>query len=190
MPLRKLARSWPHDAAKLRHASLAGGPIILRKGWPHHPAKLPRKWPHDAANRHRSLARALISCGRDPFARCLGASATCLTERLPSSLSSRPLVSSQGGSWSVRRSSRSSAGGKAAGRGAQHNKRPVGLLKFHDVSSLVRKVLSICKDALAPLPTPVAKGPFLAAVVQFQVCVCGGVFCAADSGSSSKFRES
>src|SRR5580658_2442310 len=53
MPLRKQARSWPHDAAKLRHASLAGGPFILRKGWPHHPAKLPQKWPHDAANRQR-----------------------------------------------------------------------------------------------------------------------------------------
>jgi hypothetical protein len=53
MPLRKQARDWPHDPAKLRHASLAGGPIILRKGWPHDPAKLLRDWPHGAANRHR-----------------------------------------------------------------------------------------------------------------------------------------
>src|SRR5580658_11005792 len=61
MPLRKLARSWPHDAAKLRHASLAGGPIILRKGWPHHPAKLPRKWPHDAANRQGWSVLAVLA---------------------------------------------------------------------------------------------------------------------------------
>ena len=36
---------------KSGHASLAGGPIMLRKGWPHDPAKLPQKWPHEAANR-------------------------------------------------------------------------------------------------------------------------------------------
>jgi hypothetical protein len=34
----------------LPHASLAGGPIMLRKGWPHDPAKLRGKWPHDPAN--------------------------------------------------------------------------------------------------------------------------------------------
>jgi hypothetical protein len=38
------------------NASLAGGPFILRKGWPHHPAKLPQKWPHDAANRQPRLS--------------------------------------------------------------------------------------------------------------------------------------
>ncbi len=37
---------------KLGHASLAGGPIMLRRGWPHDPAKLPARWPHDPANRH------------------------------------------------------------------------------------------------------------------------------------------
>src|SRR5580658_8945021 len=36
---------------KLGHASLAGGPIMLRRGWPHDPAKLPARWPHDPANR-------------------------------------------------------------------------------------------------------------------------------------------
>lgn len=35
------------------HGSLAGGPIMLRTGWPHDPAKLPERWPHEAANRHR-----------------------------------------------------------------------------------------------------------------------------------------
>ncbi len=36
---------------KSGHASLAGGPIMLRRGWPHDPAKLPARWPHDPANR-------------------------------------------------------------------------------------------------------------------------------------------
>ncbi len=40
---------------KLGHDSLAGGPIMLRKGWPHDPAKLPEKWPHEAANRQARL---------------------------------------------------------------------------------------------------------------------------------------
>jgi hypothetical protein len=40
----------------LPHASLAGGPIMLRKGWPHDPAKLRGKWPHDPANRQISLS--------------------------------------------------------------------------------------------------------------------------------------
>ena len=37
----------------LGHGSLAGGPIMLRMGWPHDPAKLPETWPHEAANRQR-----------------------------------------------------------------------------------------------------------------------------------------
>jgi hypothetical protein len=41
---------------KSGHASLAGGPIMLRKGWPHDPAKLPQKWPHEAANRQGSAS--------------------------------------------------------------------------------------------------------------------------------------
>lgn len=36
---------------KLPHASLAGGPFMLRKGWPHDPAKNDVGWPHDPANR-------------------------------------------------------------------------------------------------------------------------------------------
>jgi len=39
---------------KSGHGSLAGGPIMLRKGWPHHPAKTAARWPHDPANRQRS----------------------------------------------------------------------------------------------------------------------------------------
>jgi hypothetical protein len=35
-----------------RHGSLAGGPIIMQMGWPHHPAKNYVTWPHDPANRH------------------------------------------------------------------------------------------------------------------------------------------
>ena len=34
-------------------ASLAGGPMMLRKGWPHVPAKIAIRWPHEAANRQR-----------------------------------------------------------------------------------------------------------------------------------------
>src|SRR5580692_1795705 len=41
----------------LPHASLAGVPIMLRKGWPNHPAKLRGKWPHDPANRHKEEER-------------------------------------------------------------------------------------------------------------------------------------
>src|SRR5580704_12421508 len=51
---------------KLGHASLAGGPIMLRRGWPHDPAKLPARWPHDPANRHScdhgSMSTILIGC--------------------------------------------------------------------------------------------------------------------------------
>ena len=35
---------------KTRHASLTGGPFILRKGWPHDPAKNAARWPHVPAN--------------------------------------------------------------------------------------------------------------------------------------------
>jgi len=45
----------------LPHASLAGGPIMLRKGWPHGPAKLRRKWPHDPAN-----WQAAVDAGKAP----------------------------------------------------------------------------------------------------------------------------
>ena len=45
---------------KSGHASLAGGPIMLRKGWPHDPAKLPQKWPHEAANRQQRSGDVLF----------------------------------------------------------------------------------------------------------------------------------
>src|SRR6185437_5874194 len=35
---------------KKPHLSLAGGPFMLRKGWPHDPAKNAARWPHDPAN--------------------------------------------------------------------------------------------------------------------------------------------
>jgi len=41
---------------KSGHGSLAGGPIMLRKGWPHDPAKIAAKWPHDPANRQKANA--------------------------------------------------------------------------------------------------------------------------------------
>lgn len=34
---------------KIPHASLAGGPLMLRKGWPHEAAKNAFRWPHEAA---------------------------------------------------------------------------------------------------------------------------------------------
>lgn len=42
---------------KSGHGSLAGGPIMLRKGWPHHPAKIAARWPHDPANRQAGGGR-------------------------------------------------------------------------------------------------------------------------------------
>ena len=44
---------------KSGHGSRAGGPIILRKGWPHDPAKIAARWPHDPANRHSTYARQM-----------------------------------------------------------------------------------------------------------------------------------
>ena len=37
---------------KTRHPSLTGGPFMLRKGWPHDPAKIALRWPHEPANWH------------------------------------------------------------------------------------------------------------------------------------------
>jgi hypothetical protein len=51
MTLKKSREAWPHDVEKLRHVSLAGGPIMLKMGWPHDPEKLLARWPHEAANR-------------------------------------------------------------------------------------------------------------------------------------------
>lgn len=39
MPLRKQSDVSP-----------AGGPMTLRLGWPHDPAKIGAEWPHEAAN--------------------------------------------------------------------------------------------------------------------------------------------
>jgi hypothetical protein len=54
----------------LPHASLAGGPIMLRKGWPHDPAKLRRKWPHDPANRQADVTMTWTIDGVDSAERC------------------------------------------------------------------------------------------------------------------------
>ena len=54
---------------KTRHASLAGGPIILRKGWPHDPAKITARWPHEPANwQSRRQDSNLRSLGPGPSA--------------------------------------------------------------------------------------------------------------------------
>ncbi len=78
MTLRKLARGWPHDPAKLRHASLAGGPIMLQKGWPHDPAKIAVRWPHEAANRQARLPVHASRCQRGRASLGLGASCRLL----------------------------------------------------------------------------------------------------------------
>jgi len=125
----------------------------------------------------RRLSRASgtreMLCRSDRFACCLGASANCLTEGLPSSLSSRPLVSHR---VELKRSSLVPF--TRAGRGAQHNEGLVGLLVSHDVPRLVRKVLPTAGDALPPLPTPVAKGHSSWPLCT-HVCAFGGVHCAA-----------
>ncbi|WP_437908618.1 hypothetical protein WME95_12580 [Sorangium sp. So ce327] len=43
----------------------AGGPILLRLGWPHDPAKNLGSWPHEAANWHLGLWCCLLAfaCG-------------------------------------------------------------------------------------------------------------------------------
>jgi len=39
------------------YVSPAGGPMTLRLGWPHDPAKIAAGWPHEAANWHPPRAR-------------------------------------------------------------------------------------------------------------------------------------
>src|SRR5579883_3137090 len=48
---------------KSPHPSLAGGPFMLRKGWPHDPAKNAESWPHEAANRHIDPSSDPNNCG-------------------------------------------------------------------------------------------------------------------------------
>src|SRR6516225_9458287 len=72
---------------KSGHASLAGAPIMLRKGWPHDPAKLPQKWPHEAANRHQPR------CGKttkEPFS-VESAASTTACSRYRYELIERPI---------------------------------------------------------------------------------------------------
>ena len=61
---------------KSGHGSLAGGPIMLRKGWPHDPAKIAARWPHDPANRQ--------TCSL-----CLGGASVALSWCTPSAVGVR-----------------------------------------------------------------------------------------------------
>jgi hypothetical protein len=40
MTLKISVKSWPHDHENSDHASLAGGPITLKNGWPHEAEKI------------------------------------------------------------------------------------------------------------------------------------------------------
>src|SRR5690606_14051684 len=60
MTLRKVPEAGPMTLRKTGSRPRTGGPIILRLGWPHDPAKNADWWPHETANWHPPL-RLLVA---------------------------------------------------------------------------------------------------------------------------------